>query len=118
MDLKNLKEMMMIKEAGAGFFSEAKQYSDSGEFTDEFYDLFAQVTKMKKVMKHPKWLDYMKATDRNTSSATEGSAKDAIRAITDLEDALHTIDREFDRANGDDSGEKMVGSPSRRMKDD
>jgi len=101
MDLTNLKEMMLIKEAGHGFFSEAKQYSDSGEFTDEFYDLFAQVTKMKKIMKHPKWIEYMKATDRNMSTMTEGSARDAIKAVTDLEDHLKDIDREFDRANGD-----------------
>ena len=101
MDLKTLKEMVLINEVGTGFFSEAKNYGDSGEFTDEFYDLFAQVTKMKKVMKHPKWLEYMKASDRNLGAKTEGSAKDAIKAITDLEDNLHDIDREFDRINGD-----------------
>lgn len=103
MALTNLKEMMIIKEAGPGFFSEAKQYGDSGEFTDEFYDLFAFVTKMKKVMKHPKWLDYMKATDRNsTDSETEAPAREAIKAIVDLEDALQAIDREFDRMNKGD----------------
>lgn len=112
MHLKHLKEMTILAEAGAGFFSEAKQYSDSGEFTDEFYDLFAQVTKMKKVMKHPKWVEYMKASDRNLGTSVEGSARDAVRAITDLENALIDIDREFDRANGDEVGDKMVGRPA------
>jgi len=102
MDLTKLKEMMLINEAGPGFFSEAKNYSDSGEFTDEFYDLFAQVTKMKKVMKNPKWMEYMKASDRNLGSMTEGAAKDAIKAITALEDSLKAIDREFDKLNGAD----------------
>jgi hypothetical protein len=96
MALTNLKEMMLIKEAGPGFFSEAKHYNDASEFSDEFYDLFAQVTKMKKVMKNPKWIEYMRAYDRMHNTMTEGSAKDAIKAITDLEDHLKDIDREFD----------------------
>ena len=120
MHLKHLQEMQVLAEAGHGFFSEAKQYSDSGEFSDEFYDLLQQVQKMKKIMKHPKWLEYMRATDRNFSTSTEGSAKDAMRAVTDLENALIDIDREFDRANGDDMGEKLVGSPAtaRSMRDE
>lgn len=107
MDLNTLKEMMLINEAGPGFFSEAKNYSDSGEFTDEFYDLFAQVTKMKKVMKHPKWLEYMKASDRTLGTITEGLAKDAVKSISDLEDNLRDIDREFDRINNN-SGSSEV----------
>ena len=102
MDLKHLKKMMNLNEAGPGFFSEAKQYSDSGEFTDEFYDVFAQVNKIKKIMKHPKWLEYMKASDRNLGTNVEGAAKDAVRAITDLENALIDIDRDFDRVNQDE----------------
>ena len=98
MALKNLKEMMLIKEVGPGFFNEAKHYNDSGEFSDEFYDLFMQVTKMKKIMKHPKWVEYMRAFDRENSSNTEASARDVIKAVTELEDNLQDIDREFDRA--------------------
>jgi hypothetical protein len=94
----HLKEMV----SGPGFFSEAKQYSDSSEFTDEFYSLFEQVTKMKKIMKNPKWLEYMKMADRNLDIATESAARDAIKAVSDLENALHDIDDEFDRANGEE----------------
>lgn len=111
MELKKLQEMVLIKEAGPGFFSEAKQYSDVGEFTDEFYDLFAQVTKMKKVMKHPKWMEYMKAMDRNNDANVEGSARDAIKAITDLEDNLVDIDRAFDRMNGSSDAGRMKFPP-------
>lgn len=102
MTLKHLKELTSLTEAvrGPGFFQEARSYSDSGEFTEEFYELFAQVTKMKKIMKHPKWLDWMQMTDRNFDSNTEDPAKQAIHAIVDLENALTDIDREFDRLNG------------------
>jgi hypothetical protein len=104
--LTHLREMTGLTEAaGPGFFSEAKQYNDSGEFTDEFYDIFAQVNKMKKVMKHPKWMEFMKATDRNSDASLTGPAKDAISAVTDLENALIDIDREFDRVNNTDSNE-------------
>jgi len=103
MHLKHLQELTNINEAtSGGFFTEAKGYSDSGEFTDEFYDLFAQVTKMKKVMKNPKWLEYMKMTDFNMSTETQGLARDAIKAIVALEASLQAIDKEFDRANGHD----------------
>jgi len=110
MDLTNLKEMMLIKEAGAGFFSEAKQYNDAGEFSDEFYDLFAQVTKMKKIMKHPKWMEYMRTLDRTGGSMAVGSAQDAIKAVTDLEDHLKDIDREMDRLSGG-SGSRTQEEP-------
>ena len=55
MHLKHLQELTNLNEAAGGFFTEAKGYSDSSEFTAEFYgELFTQVTKMKKVMKDPK----------------------------------------------------------------
>jgi len=108
MQLKHLQELTHIAEATAGgFFTEAKGYSDSGEFTDEFYDLFAQVTKMKKVMKNEKWLNYLKMGDINNDTSTQDPARDAIRAILALEDALHAIDKEFDKANGHDEQDRL-----------
>jgi hypothetical protein len=106
MQLKHLQELTTIVEAtSGGFFTEANGYSDSGEFTNEFYDLFAQVTKMKKVMKNQKWLDYMKMTDFSMSTSTESLARDAIKAIVALENSLQAIDKEFDKANGHDDGD-------------
>lgn len=105
MPLESLKEMVLLNEVGPGFFSEASHYGDHGQFTDEFYDLFTQVQKMKKVMKSPKWVGYMEATDRTQGTMMAGSARDAVKAITDLEDHLRDIDREFDRLNNN-SGSK------------
>lgn len=98
---KNLQEFTQLNEAtGAGFFAEAKGYDNSSDFTDEFYDLFAQVTKMKKIMKNEKWINYMKLTDFNAGTHTEEPARDAIKAVIALEKALNSIDTEFDKANG------------------
>lgn len=104
MSLENLKQMVLINEAGLGFFAEAKHYNDASEFSDEFYDLFGQVTKMKKIMKNPKWIEYMRAFDRlHPTSMTERSAKDAIKAITELENNLKAVDTDFDRSKEDDA---------------
>ena len=100
MQLKQLQELTQFNEASGGFFTEAKGYSDSGEFTDEFYDLSTQVTKMKKVMKNAKWLEYMKMTDFNLDSSTQQYGRDAIKAIVALESALQAIDKEFDKVAG------------------
>ena len=113
MHLKHLQEMTQISEAtGSGFFTEAKGYDNSGEFTDEFYDLFQQVTKMKKIMKNQKWIDYMKLTDFNVGGGTntEQPARDAIKAVIALEKALNEIDAQMDKANGhsDDGGDEVV----------
>jgi hypothetical protein len=112
MHLKNLQEMTKINEvtSGGGFFTEAKGYSDSGEFTDEFYGLFQQSTKMKMIMKNQKWMDYMKMSDYHTMDSTcQDAAKDAIRAVIALENALQRIDKAFDKINGvdDDDGDDM-----------
>jgi hypothetical protein len=80
---------------------EAKgDYSDSGEFTDEFFGLFDHLNKMKAVIKAPRWLEYMKMTDTNFGTSTVESALSTISALNSLDAALHDIDAEFDKANG------------------
>jgi len=120
MAFTHLKELVSLNESrpGNGFFQEARQYGDQSEFSDEFYDLLTQITKMKKVMKNPKWIDYMQTFDRQNDSSTEGPAKDAIAAITSLEDALTDIDREFDRASGSGSPVSKSGQPAKGSMDD
>lgn len=118
MNLKHLQELTQINEANGGFFTEAKGYSDSGEFTDEFYDLFTQSTKMKKVMKNPKWIEYMRLTDFNMGTSTVDLARDAIKAIVALEAALQAIDKEFDKANGHDDGDDELPDDGLDNEDD
>lgn len=105
MHLKHLQEFTRIDEAvsGHGFFQEAEQYAKPGDFTDEFYDLLMQITKMKKVMKNPRWLSYMQVSDQRLDTSTAQPAVDAIKAISALEKALTTIDQQFDAVNGTSS---------------
>ena len=97
--LRRLQELTALSEATAafGFFQEVESYADPGKFQDEFSSLYEQITKMKKVMKHPKWLEWMRMTERNTDAVVTEAARTAIEAITQLEDALRAIEGEFDR---------------------
>lgn len=78
---------------------EGKDYSDSSEFTDEFYGIVQQVAKMKQAMKNPRWLAWMKTTDSNFGTETEVPARAAIQAVNSLDAQLSDIDAEFDKAN-------------------
>jgi hypothetical protein len=79
--------------------TEAKDYSDSGEFTDEFYGIVQSVAKIKQLVKNPRWMAWMKTTDSNFATSTVEPAKNFVSAINDADRALSEIDEEFDKAS-------------------
>lgn len=78
--------------------TEAKEYSDSSDFTDEFYGIVQQVAKMKQAMKNPRWMGWMAVTDNNFGTDTQTPARSAITAINSLDAQLSEIDDELDKA--------------------
>ena len=78
---------------------EAKEYSDSSDFTDEFYGIVQQVAKMKQAIKNPRWMNWMKITDTNFGTDTQTSASSAITAINSLDAQLSDLDNELDKAS-------------------
>lgn len=110
-DVKHVKAAVteeLIHEDGF-FAAEGQQYNDSTEFSDEFYGLCADVQKIKKIIKSPKWLQYMKTFDQNNNGVEcEHPARDAVAAITALDRSLSEIDIEFDKGNGMGSTSKKV----------
>ena len=78
---------------------EAKEYSDSSDFTDEFYGIVQQVAKMKQAMKNQRWMNWMKITDDNFGTDTQTPARSAITAINSLDAQLSDIDDELDKAS-------------------
>lgn len=82
-----------------GLITEAKDYSDSGEFTDEFYGIVQSVAKIKQLVKNPRWMAWMKTTDSNFATSTVEPAKNFVSAINDADRALSEIDEEFDKAS-------------------
>ncbi len=77
--------------------TEGMSYSDSAEFTDEFYTVMSKVNDIEKVIKHPRWMSYMKTTDTNYGTECEGHAQDAKSAVTALKSAMNNVNEEFDK---------------------
>lgn len=83
----------------AELLTEAKEYSDSSDFTDEFYGIVQQVAKIKQAMKNQRWIGWMKTTDDNFGTDTQTPARAAITAINSLDAQLGDIDDELDKAS-------------------
>ena len=79
--------------------TEAKgEYSDSAEFTDEFYGVIQQITAIKKIMKSPRWAKWMQSTDENFGTKVVSKSKDATFALDKLDEALRNLDTELSNA--------------------
>jgi hypothetical protein len=87
--LKNLKQAV----------TEAKEYSDSSEFTNEFYEMMKDIADFKKTVKNPRWMAWLKATDDNFGTDCQTPGRAAITAINTLDAQLNDIDAEFDKAD-------------------
>lgn len=74
-------------------------YSDSSEFTDEFYGMLEKIAQFKGKMKNPRWINWMRDTDSNFGTETEQPALGAIDAINTLHTQFQDIDSELDKAN-------------------
>ncbi len=71
---------------------EGKDYSDSAEFTDEFYGMISKVNDIKRIVKAPRFMSWMKVTDHNFDTNCEQLG----RAVIDATDALHTAVNELE----------------------
>lgn len=74
-------------------------YSDSSEFTDEFYGMMESITKIKGKMKNARWMKWMKTTDSNFGTECEVPARSAISAVNTLSAQFDDIDAELDKAS-------------------
>jgi hypothetical protein len=79
--------------------SEAADYDDSSDFTEEFYKMQGQIIDIKGKMKNPRWIKWMKVTDTNFGTECETPARAAIQAIGSLEAQIADIDAELDKAS-------------------
>lgn len=77
----------------------SSDYSDSSDFTDEFYGMSQDIEKMKMKMKNPRWMKWMKVTDQNFGTDCQAPAQSAINAIGVLANQFNDIEDELDKAN-------------------
>ncbi len=90
---------LLISQLDESIILEADEFDDSAEFTEEFYGIMQDVTKMKKKMKAARWMAWMKSTDENHSTECQAKAKNAIAAVVFLEDTLKAVDDELEKAD-------------------
>lgn len=77
---------------------EAKDYSDSSEFTDEFYGVIQKVNEIKRAVKAPRWMAWMKTTDHNFSTNCEALGRDVITAVNALDKSITELEDNLDSA--------------------
>lgn len=61
---------------------EGKNYDDSAEFTEEFYGVVQKVNDIKRVVKAPRFMGWMKSTDHNFGPSLAGGDEDDMDAVT------------------------------------
>lgn len=99
MKLTKLEELSKNKSAAPQLTEAKTEYSDSAEFTDEFYGVMQTVQSLKKIMRSPRWMRWMESTDLNFGTKAAAKAKDANFALGKLEASLIEIDDELESAN-------------------
>lgn len=77
---------------------EAEEYTDSGEFTDEFYDLLDKVEHLKTVVNGAKFNHWMDVTDTNFSTTLKTLTPALKEALTALETSLKAVEEELNNA--------------------
>jgi len=82
-------------------FEGVSDYSDLSEFTEEFYGMKQQIAKFQGQMKNPRWMKYMKATDRNSGIDSAAPARGALAAIVSLDANFTEIANELDMVEAD-----------------
>lgn len=78
--------------------TEAKDYSDSGEFTDELFDISSHISKMKQITRQPRWTNWMQVTDDNYSTSCVALNKDFAVKLGELDKAFDSLEDELHNA--------------------
>lgn len=77
---------------------EAKDYSDSAEFTEEFYTMISKVNDIKRVVKAPRFMNWMKVTDHNFDTNCEQLGRAVVEATDALHQAVNDLEDNLDSA--------------------
>ena len=78
---------------------EAKDYSDSAEFTEEFYTMISKVNDIKRVVKAPRFMNWMKVTDHNFDTNCEQLGRAVVEATDALHQAVNDLEDNLDSAS-------------------
>jgi len=92
MELKRLKEL-------AGVLNEAKDYSDSAEFTEDYMTVLDNIKEIGKIINTKKWDNWMKVTEANFDVKTVKANDDLKTHFKALNKAADTLELQMNKAD-------------------
>lgn len=82
-----------------GALLEGKDYADSAEFTEEFYGVVQKVNDIKRIVKAPRFMNWMKVTDHNFDTTCVEGGKAVVAAVDTLHSAINDLESQLDSAS-------------------
>jgi hypothetical protein len=79
--------------------NEAKDYDDSGDFTDELFVVSDHINKVKQIARQPRWNNWMQVTDDNFSTSCVALNNDFIEKLKELDTAFDALENELHSAS-------------------
>ncbi len=79
--------------------TEAKNYEDSGDFTDDLFDVGDHINKVKQSIRQPRWSNWMQVTDDNYGTSCAALNKDLVEKVMELDTAFTALEHELHSAS-------------------
>lgn len=92
-------EAIPAKQLGEGQLNEIKDYSDSGDFTDDLFGVSEHINKMKQTVRQPRWANWMRVTDDNFSTSAASLNEDFVAQLKVLDTAFDALENELHSAS-------------------
>jgi hypothetical protein len=78
-----------------GRLTEAKDYDDSGDFTEELLKVGAQIGEIEKIVHSPRWENWMQVTDDNFSTSAASLNSDFVSQLSEVDTAYRALKAEL-----------------------
>jgi hypothetical protein len=78
-----------------GRLTEAKDYDDSGDFTEELLKVGVQIGEIEKIVHSPRWENWMQVTDDNFSTSAASLNGDFVTQLGEVDTAYRALKAEL-----------------------
>lgn len=87
------------KQATGKSLTEAKDYDDSGDFTDDLFSVSDHINKVKQSIRQPRWSNWMQVTDDNFGTSCVALNADVVAKVKELDTAFDALENELHSAS-------------------
>ena len=81
-----------------GLLNEGRTYDDSTEFTEDLHNVGSKILDLKKIIRQPRWMQWMELTDHNFNTTTVAFNKELHDKLVALDTAFDNLEAELLRA--------------------